>query len=130
MRQQFTMTIPMALTISNNRASERWKRKKVKDGISELTRVAAADRYPVGKANIFIGVHKRTNGLYDPTNLADTFKPCVDMLVKMGILDEDDYRHVNGPFCYHAGVDKRIPEKHMRATVYLTDYAPIPFGDW
>ena len=50
-----------------------------------------------------------------------------DELVNMGILDEDDYRHVTGPFVYHAGVDKRIPEKHIRATVTLTDYSTTPF---
>ena len=127
MRQQFTMLIPTELTISNNRTAQVWKRKKVKDGIQALTREAAKDRYPVGKANIYVGIHKRTNGAYDPVNLVDTFKGMVDELVNMGILDEDDYRHVTGPFVYHAGVDKRIPEKHIRATVTLTDYSEVLF---
>ena len=91
------------------------------------TRAAATDRYPVGKANIYVGIHKRTNGAYDPVNLVDTFKGMVDELVNMGILDEDDYRHVGGPWLYHHGVDKRIPEKHIKATVTLTDYSTTPF---
>ena len=127
MRQQFTMLIPTELTISNNRTAQVWKRKKVKDGIQALTREAAKDRYPVGKANVYVGIHKRTNGAYDPVNLVDTFKGMVDELVNMGILDEDDYRHVGGPWLYHHGVDKRIPEKHIKATVTLTDYSTIPF---
>ena len=121
------MLIPTELTISNNRTAQVWKRKKVKDGIQALTREAAKDRYPCGKASIYVGIHKRTGTLYDPVNLVDTFKPMVDTLVNMGILDEDDHRHVLGPFVYHAGTDKRLAPRTMRATVTLTDYAATPF---
>ena len=120
------MLIPTELTISNNRTAQVWKRKKVKDGIQALTREAARDRYPVGKADIAIGIEKRTRGAYDPTNISDTFKGCVDALVRMGVLDEDDYHHVGGPWLYHAGVDKHIPPRHIRATVTLTTYTGIP----
>ena len=127
MRQQFSMTIPMEYVISNNRMSPVWLRRKVKDGIAELTREAAQDRYPCGKASIYVGIHKRTGTLYDPVNLVDTFKPMVDTLVNMGILDEDNHRFVTGPFVYHAGTDKRLAPRTMRATVTLTDYAEVPF---
>ena len=127
MRQQFKMLIPQEYTISNNRTSPIWLRKKVKDGIGALTREAAKDRYPVGKASIWVGVHKRTKGAYDPVNLVDTFKGMVDELVKMGVLDEDDYHHVTGPFVYHAGVDTHLPAKTIRATITLTDYSTTPF---
>lgn len=121
MRQQFTMLIPQEFTITNNRTSPIWLRRKVKDGISALTRTHATTLYPVGKASIYVGITKRTKVAYDPVNLSDSLKPAVDILVKMGILDEDDYHHVVGPFLWHAGVDKRIPARHMRATVTLTD---------
>lgn len=127
MRQQFTMTIPQEFTITNNRASPIWLRRKVKDGISALTRTYAANLYPVGKASIYVGITKRTRGAYDPVNLSDSLKPAVDTLVSMGILDEDDYHHVMGPFLWHAGVDKRIPARHIQATVTMTDYSTIPF---
>lgn len=127
MRQQFTMLIPQEYTISNNRASPLWLRKKVKDGISGLTTVHGRDLYPCGKATIYVGITKRTRGAYDPVNLSDSLKPCVDALVRMGVLDEDDYHHVMGPFLWHAGVDKRIPARHLRATVTLTDYSITPF---
>ena len=126
MRQQFTMLVPSELVISNNRLSKIWLRKKVKDGMSALTLAAAKDRYPVGKADITIGIEKRTRGAYDPTNISDTFKGCVDALVRMGVLDEDDYHHVGGPWLYHLGVDKHIPPRHIRATVTLTDYTGRP----
>lgn len=127
MRQQFSMLIPQEYTISSNRTAQVWRRTKTKDGMRALTREAAADRYPVGKASIYVGITKRANNAYDPVNLTDTFKGMVDELVTMGILDEDNHRYVLGPFIYHAGVDKRIPEKHMRATITLTDYSTTPF---
>lgn len=121
------MTIPQEFSISNNRTSPIWLRKRVKDGIQELTREAAKDRYPVGKATIWVGITKRTKGAYDPVNLVDTFKGMVDELVNMGILDEDDYHHVMGPFLWHKGVDKNLPARHIRATITLTDYSTTPF---
>ena len=120
------MLVPTELTISNNRTAQVWKRKKVKDALQALTREAAKDRYPVGKANIYVGIEKRTRGAYDPVNLSDTFKGVVDELVNMNILDEDDYRHVGGPWLWHMGVDKHIPPKHIRATVTLTTYTGAP----
>lgn len=126
MRQQFTMLIPMEYVISNNRASPIWLRKKVKDGMQALTREAAKDRYPVGKATIWVGIQKRTHGLYDPTNTSDTWKPVIDTLVDMGVLDADDYRHVAGPWAYHHSVDKHLPPRTMRAIVTLTAYTGSP----
>lgn len=125
--QVFTMTVPMDTVISNNRTAPVWKRTKTKNTMRQLTDKAASNLTPCGKATIFIGITKRTKTVYDPVNLSDTFKGCVDQLVTMGILDKDDYHYVLGPFLYHAGSDKRIPDKHLRATVTLTDYSTIPF---
>lgn len=121
------MIIPMEYSISNNRASPIWLRKRVKDGMRELTREAAKDRYPVGKANIYVGITKRTGTLYDPQNLGDTFKGMVDELVTMGILDEDNHKFVGGPWVYHAGTDKRLAPRTMRALITLADYSTTPF---
>ena len=120
------MLIPTELTISNNRTAQVWKRKKVKDALQALTREAAKGRYPVGKANIYVGIEKRTRGAYDPVNLTDTFKGVVDELVNMGVLDEDDYHHVGGPWLWHMGVNNTIPPRHIRATITLTEYTGRP----
>lgn len=127
MRQQFTMLIPQEFTISNNRSSPIWLRKRVKDGITALTHTHARGLTPVGKATIYVGITKRTKGAYDPVNLSDSMKPCVDAMVAMGLLDEDDYHHVLGPWLFHAGVGKRIPAGHLRATITLTKYSTTPF---
>lgn len=126
MRQQFTLTIPMDAVITSNRKAETWRRTKTKNLLRALTRTAAADRYPIGKATIWVGITKRTAVLYDPQNLVDTFKGCIDELVTMGVLDEDNHRYVAGPWLYHEGIDKNLPAKHMRALVTLTDYHPTP----
>lgn len=127
MSARFTLTVPLALTVSSNRAAQTWKRQKVKNWMHEHTRIAARDLPPMGRATMFVGIHKRTAGLYDPVNLSDSFKGCADALVAMGVLDQDDYRHLIGPWLYHAGIDKRIPAGHLRAVVTLTDYSEIPF---
>lgn len=126
MRQTFTMTVPLALTICSNRRAETWKRQKVKDAMRALTRTHGARLYPCGAATIHVGVTKRTGGKYDPTNLTDTMKGPIDELVTMGILEDDDYRHVSGPWLYHAGIDRSLPVKHLRFTVWLTDYQAVP----
>ena len=125
MAQKFEMLVPLDLTITSNRSSQIWHRKKVKDGISALTRTAARDVRPVGRATIYVGVTKRTHGRYDPVNLTDTVKAAIDTLVRMGILAEDDYRHVTGPWLYHKGVDKNLPAGVLGMSFVLAEYAAI-----
>ncbi|WP_058234131.1 hypothetical protein [Devriesea agamarum] len=120
--QTFTLTIPLDLTITSNRAAQTWKRTKVKDAMRALTRVAARHLQSCSRATIWVGITKRTRRIYDPVNLSDTFKGCIDELVTMKILDEDNYNYVNGPWLWHEGVDTMIPDKHLRANVILDDY--------
>lgn len=125
--QQFDMTIPNNLVISSNRQAQIWLRKKLKDYCAETVPYLIRGLEPVGKATIHVGVTKRTNNRYDPVNLTDTAKPIVDQLVKAGVLDEDDHRHVFGPWMFHKGTDKRLVGA-VKFTVVLTDYSPgIPF---
>jgi len=128
MRQRFEMLVPLDLTVSSNRTAERWKRQKVKNAMRALTRTHAAGLTPCGSASIYVGLVKRTAGRYDPQNTSDTWKGMVDELVDMGVLDEDNYRHVLGPLAYHHGVDRDLPTGYLRAVVTLTDFAPIPLA--
>lgn len=127
MMQQFSITIPTGLVITSNRQTHVWKKKKLKDHCAGAVPRLSQSIEPVGKATIHVGVTKRTNNRYDPVNLTDTAKPIVDQLVKAGVLDEDDHKHVFGPWLYHKGVDKTLVDT-MRFTVVLTDYSPgTPF---
>ena len=127
MMQTFSLTIPNQLVISSNRQADIWKRKRLKDHCAQVVPYLARSLDPVGKATIHVGVTKRTNNRYDPVNLTDTAKPIVDQLVKAGVLDEDDHRHVFGPWLYHKGTDKKLLDA-IRLTVVITDYSPnIPF---
>lgn len=123
MMQTFSVTIPSALVISSNRQADIWKRKRLKDHCAQVVPLLARSLDPVGKATIHVGVTKRTNNRYDPVNLTDTAKPGVDQLVKAGVIDEDDHRHVFGPWLYHKGVDKKLLDT-IRLTFILTDYSP------
>lgn len=125
--QTLAVTIPNQLVISSNRQAHVWLRKKLKDYCAQTIPYLARSLDPVGKATIHVGVTKRTNNRYDPVNLTDTAKPMVDQLVKAAILDEDDHRHVFGPWLYHKGTDKKLLDA-TRFTLILTDYSPnIPF---
>lgn len=126
MRQTFTMTVPLALTVTSNRTTQTWKRKKVKDEMRALTRAHGRHLQPCGSASIWVGITKRTAGRYDPANTTDTWKGMVDELVTMGILEDDDYRHVLGPWPYHHGIDRAVPAGHLLATITLTDWAAAP----
>lgn len=127
MIQQFAVTVPNNLIISSNRQADIWKRKKLKDYCAQTVPYLTRSLDQVGKATIHVGVTKRTNNRYDPVNLTDTAKPIVDQLVKAGVLDEDDHRHVFGPWLYHKGIDKKLLDA-IRFTVVLTDYSPdTPF---
>lgn len=128
MRQRFTLPVPLDLTVTSNRSAERWKRTKVKDAMRALTRVYARGLEPCEKATVYVGLVKRTAGLYDPSNTSDTWKGLADELVDMGVLSADDWRHMLGPIPYHHGVDKLIPQGHLRAVVTLTDYSQTPVG--
>lgn len=127
MMQQFNITIPTSLVITSNRQTHVWKKKKLKDHCAEVVPLLARTLQPVGKATIHVGVTKRINNRYDPVNLTDTAKPIVDQLVQSGVLDEDDHKHVFGPWLYHKGTDKKLVDA-IRFTVTLTDYsAGTPF---
>lgn len=127
MMQQFSIPIPTSLVITSNRQTHVWKKKKLKDYCAEVVPTFARPLRPVGKATIHVGVTKRINNRYDPVNLTDTAKPIVDQLVQVGVLDEDDHRHVFGPWLYHKGTDKKLVDA-IRFTVTLTDYsAGTPF---
>lgn len=119
MRQEFTVSVPSSLVVSSNRTAPVWHRKKLKDWWAQ----AVPELAPMGRANVWVGITKRTRGRYDPANLTDTFKGCVDALVRAGVLDEDDYSHVNGPWLFHEGVDRLVPSGVVRARVIL-----VPFG--
>lgn len=121
MRQSFTVDIPRALIVTSNRTAQTWRRKKTR----EWWKSVVPDLIPMGRANVYVGITKRTHGKYDPVNLTDTFKGCVDQLVVNGVLEDDDYTHVNGPFVYHEAVDRDVPKETVRARVTLTPFASI-----
>lgn len=126
MEQTFGITVPLKHTVTSNRTAQTWKRQQTKEAMKALTEKHAAGLEPVGRASIYVGIFKRTAGKYDPINTADTWKGMVDHLVRMGVLDEDDWTHVLGPIPYHAGIDRSLEQGTLRAIVTLGEYRQIP----
>lgn len=124
--QSLTFTIPNGLIITSNRRTDTWRRQRTKNVLKPQAEAFGAQLEPMGKATIYVGITKRTKGAYDPANLTDTLKPIVDGLVTAGVVDEDDYHHVLGPFPFHEGVDRRL-DGCLRATFYLLPYSAVPF---
>jgi hypothetical protein len=67
--------------------------------------LAARGRTPAtGPVTIWASVWKPIANRYDPQNLYGTGKAVVDGFRDAGILVDDDWRHVAGPFMIHGGV--------------------------
>lgn len=49
------------------------------------------------------------NRRYDPGNLYPTAKAIVDGLVDAGLVEDDDWRHLEGPFMRHGGINPDTP---------------------
>ena len=77
----------------------------------ETSRLAFESGSPVLMEHAWIDVyvHMATNRRYDPGNRYPTAKACVDGLVDAGLVEDDDYKHVSGPFLHHGGKDKDNP---------------------
>lgn len=54
-------------------------------------------------------IHKPTGRRYDPGNLYPVAKAIVDGIVLSGMLEDDDYTHVDGPHLHHGEPDKDHP---------------------
>lgn len=60
-------------------------------------------------AKIDMIIHKPTARRYDPGNLYPVAKAIVDGIVLSGLLEDDDYKHIDGPHLHHGEPDKENP---------------------
>ena len=85
----------------NTRAWRDETAKQIREGISK-TRINYF-------AKIDMIIHKPTGRRYDPGNLYPVAKAIVDGIVLSGLLEDDDYTHVDGPHLHHGEPDKDHP---------------------
>ena len=105
MSEPITLTIPApAEWISANKRYHPMAKAKLTKAWRLATALAARNIGPLQPpVHIVAHIWKPRNGRYDPNNLADTSKACVDGLVDAGVLPDDSFKEVIGPDHRHGG---------------------------
>ena len=100
-----TLTIPApADWINTNRRYHHMAKAKLTKAWRLATSLQARDTPPMRTpVHITATIWKPRTGRYDPNNLADTTKACVDGLVDAGLIPDDSYKEVIGPDHRHGG---------------------------
>ena len=76
---------------------------------------------PMVRARITVYVHGRTRVRTDPANVYPAIKACVDGLVDVGVLPDDDAAHLDGPDMRLGAPDSRLPTGWHKLTINITD---------
>lgn len=85
--------------------------KEAKQWREEANEIAFTSNAPVCQQKVWIEAFtiRDREGRYDPQNWLPTLKPIVDGIVDAGLLEDDDYTRVEGPFCRHGGKNRDNP---------------------
>lgn len=90
--------------MSSNDRLHRMQEVKLTSAWREAGKLAAPDAATIDEpVRIWAHVWKPIANRYDPQNLYPTAKAVVDGLRDAGLLVDDDWRHVEGPFMLHGG---------------------------
>lgn len=108
MSECFLVKVQRDHLVHSNRNADKWRRDRLKKDVDKQVRWRAKQLTPVGRARVWVGVIKGNRNVYDPANLTDSMKPAVDALVKAGIVHDDNFKFVQGPWLFHLGYDKRL----------------------
>lgn len=117
MKQTVDVRVPASVVLnSNQRLHFRPKGERTAQ-IRMLGKLAGRTMYPVPasvKVRIDVAVWKGHGGRYDPANLYPTVKAIVDGLGDAGVLVDDDWKHVDGPYIRHGGVNPALKGRTPR----------------
>ncbi len=110
-------TIPLGdkkfLTSNEVNRAGHWARAKNTRAWRDETVKQIREGIPKSRINYFAKIdmiiHKPTGRRYDPGNLYPVAKAIVDGIVLSGLLEDDDYTHVDGPHLHHGEPDKDRP---------------------
>lgn len=112
--QTWTLFVPVAQNeqINSNHRIHHHKRA----GMTRVLRqrahtLAEANNAPALLPRVEVNAHiiRPNNRKYDPGNLYPTAKAIVDGLVDAGLMEDDDWRHLEGPFMRHGGINPDTP---------------------
>lgn len=110
-------TIPLGdkkfLTSNEVNRAGHWARAKNTRAWRDETVKQIREGIPKSRISYFVKIdmiiHKPTGRRYDPGNLYPVAKAIVDGIVLSGLLEDDDYTHVDGPHLHHGEPDKDRP---------------------
>lgn len=106
--QCLLLSIPPGMAVSANSTAHYGQRHKLRNATRPQALLQARRMKCVERATIWAGVVKGNRNRYDPANLADTFKAGVDGIVEAGVLPDDSWRYVRGPWPFHLGYQKNL----------------------
>ena len=127
MTPELTLTIPDEHWISAN-DRRHWRanatrRAALRALAADVARTADLPRFMQVHVGVFVGYPTRRRA--DPTNAADTLKPCLDGLTDAGVWEDDDSEHVVA-VTFMRDL-KCSPKGHHTLRLVLTDQC-LPFG--
>lgn len=103
----FTLEIPKLADWLNLNVNLHWapRNKRAQAWRHGTNIMARQAKLPKGLARVQIDAYvwKKTRVLYDPHNLMQTAKHCVDGLVDYGLIEDDNSKFLAGPFIHHGG---------------------------
>lgn len=107
--QEFSLTLPRSEVLSSNggRGDRYGHGKKVKN-IVERARWAVRGLSAMDSVFLIVRVYRAANYRYDASNLHETVKPCVDAVVRCGLLEDDSNEFLVGPLIVPGGVDSSL----------------------
>ena len=116
-RSGLVFTIPLGdkkfLTSNEVNRAGHWARAKNTRAWRDETVKQIREGIPKSRINYFAKIdmiiHKPTARRYDPGNLYPVAKAIVDGIVLSGLLEDDDYMHIDGPHLHHGEPDKDYP---------------------
>lgn len=115
MQNTHTLTIPIQNPkhLLNANSRKHWTDRSTKTAFWRPAGHHAAQQAHLPQNIPFITIHatiyKPRPGRYDPTNLYPTIKAIIDGLTDYGLIEDDDYKHLDGPHMHHGGFDKTNP---------------------
>lgn len=126
---KYSFDIPKRIWMNANDSYAHWGQKSAKTkalvNLGYYTGLQWPRKRFIQKVRINVIIHPRTNSRFDPLNVEPTVKGLLDGLVRSGVLVDDDWRHVEGPYLDAGKPIKDLPVGFHRLVMTLTPIGEV-----